>query len=103
VRRFAGTIGIIGVFIAGLAQPAAARRSVTAQVTVHLKSDYTHTVDFTDDSDPSCVMTSRGTSHVVADMPADRPSVYTITRSAKGKGVLFEKHLGGDEERKPSE
>jgi len=41
------------------------------------------------------VLTSKGTSNVVADMPSDRASVYTITRLAKGKGVLWRKHLGG--------
>src|SRR5690349_140268 len=61
-------------------------------MTVHLKSDYTHSIDYTDDTDPECVVTERGMSEVVADMPDDRPSVYTITRLKRG--VLFRKHLG---------
>jgi hypothetical protein len=101
MRRVATTVGATALLIAGLAQPAMARRSVTVRVAVHLKSDYTHTIDFTDDSDPSCVLTKRGTSHVVADMPSDRPSVYTITRLGKGKGLLFSKHLGGAQREDP--
>jgi hypothetical protein len=89
------TIGVVALLSAGFVQPATARRSVTVQMTVHLNSDWTHMVDFTDDSDPSCVSTKRGTSHVVADMPNDRPATYTITRLPKGRGVLFRKHLGG--------
>jgi len=88
------TIGVVALLSAGLVQPAAARRSVTVQMTVHLNSDWTNTVDFTDNSDPSCVLTKRGTSHVVADMPNDRPATYTITRLPKGRGVTFSKHLG---------
>jgi hypothetical protein len=93
VRRFT-TVGVAALLIAGLCQPATARRSVTVRLAVHLKSEYTRTIDFTDDSDPGCVLTSRGASRVLADMPSDRPSVYTITRLAKGKGVAFRKHLG---------
>ena len=95
MRRFAAPIGVVALLVLGLAQPAAARRSVTVRMTVHLRSDYTHTLGYTDDSDPECVSTSRGVSHVVADMPSDRPAVYTISRPPKGRGVIFQKHLGG--------
>ena len=80
------TIGVVALLSAGLVQPAAARRSVTVQMTVHLNSDWTNTVDFTDNSDPSCVLTKRGTSHVVADMPNDgRPR--TRSRACQRAGA----------------
>jgi hypothetical protein len=85
---------VLAFVLAGLASPATARRKVTVRMTVHLKSDYTHSIDYTDDTDLECVSTWRGMNEVVADMPNDRPSVYTITRLAKGKGVTFEKRLG---------
>jgi hypothetical protein len=94
VRRSVATLVVVALVLAGLAAPATARHKVTVRMTVHLKADYTHTIDYTDDSDPECIVTQRGNNEVVSDMPSDRPSVYTITRLPKGKGVVFEKHLG---------
>ena len=69
---------VLAFALAGVASPAAARRKVTVRMTVHLKSHYLRSIDYTDDTDPECVSTSRGMNEVVADMPNDRPSVYRI-------------------------
>jgi hypothetical protein len=93
VRRSASTLGVLAVLAAVFAPAATARQTVTVQVSVHLRSHYTSTIDHTDSSDPSCVIVSKGTSDVIADMPTDRPSVFTVTRVRHG--ALWTKHLGG--------